>query len=280
MTSPNISSDAIIPLFESGLIRSLKSMDEPGWIPVVDLTKAWGLDRTTLFKHISRNPDDFPPSCARLVDILSTTGENERVLCVNEVGMYQLLSRVSISRLKNPAAREAIRKFRQDIPKFLQQFRKHEIMQVQPDTDKLDEVVAYDLKEAKQIAELTGTDPRAMQAAILEKHGYPELAKVLSRQLPAIQSGEAGIWLNPTQIGARCGHSAREVNNFLEWHRFQYRGPDGLWRLTDKGELHGEEYEYPTVSKHIEIRIRWRESILTASGLIRPESERLQGVRS
>jgi hypothetical protein len=93
--------------------------------------------------------------------------------------------------------------------------------------------------------------------------------------VPVQVHGEAGIWLNATQIGARCGHTAREVNHYLEWHRFQYKQDGSVWRLTERGEAHGEEYWIETTAKHREIRIRWRESILTASGLIRPPGETL-----
>lgn len=265
---------SLVPLFEGKEVRNFMSEGEPGWIPVIDLAKAWGLNRTTLFKHVSRNPGDFAPSCARLVDFLSTTGENDRVLCVNEVGMYLLLSRISISRLKNPAAQEAIRKFRQDIPKFLQQYRKNEIVPVTEGViaeQFLDEVVAYDLREAKQIAELTGTDPKAMQAAILKKHGYPELADVLR---PAIVHGEPR-WYNPTELIPLVNDpllTAERLNWYLYNHGMQYR-EGGIWRLTEMGKQHGREYTYRARGGHEEPRIEWRESVLYASGLKRPVSE-------
>ncbi len=42
------------------------------------------------------------------------------------------------------------------------------------------------------------TDLKAMQAAILRKHGKEELAEVLQ---PALVHGEPGQWLNPSEIG-------------------------------------------------------------------------------
>jgi hypothetical protein len=188
--------------------------------------------------------------------------------CVNERGLYLLIGKITTGKLKNQEAAAAILRFQRWVPELIQRYRKKEIVQVQPAVNTLD----TELDRARTIAELTGTDLRTMQAAALRKCGLKEYADALT---PSLMHGEAGTWLNPTQIGTRCGHTAREVNNFLEWHRFQYRGPDGLWRLTDKGELHGEEYDYPTVNKHIEIRIRWRESILVASGLVREPCETL-----
>jgi hypothetical protein len=46
-----------------------------------------------------------------------------------------------------------------------------------------------------------------------------------------------------------------------------------IWRLNPTGEMHGKEYVYEATSGHREIRIRWRESILYASGLKRPIDE-------
>lgn len=247
---------ALIPLLDGKEIRVVEQSGD-FWMPCKDLSLALGLDRSTLYKHVKRNLDFFETD-AKDGDKLS---QDDGDLWVNERGLYTLLARISIGRV-TPAARSAIMQFRKSVPNLIQRYRKKEIVSVAEDRMNL----VHELSKAKEIAGLTGSDLRAMQAAALRKCGLKEYADALT---PSLMHGEAGTWLNPTQIGARCGHSAREVNNFLEWHRFQYRGPDGLWRLTDKGELHGEEYEYPTVSKHIEIRIRWRESILTASGLIK-----------
>lgn len=258
MTSENISSEnaLIVPTTMGGKdIRVIESGGE-AWMPCKDLGIAFGLDRSTLYHHIQRNREFFGETAIDGDKLSPDEGD----IWVNEQGLYLLLARISTGRVR-PDAKNMIIQFRRQVPIFLQQYRKKEIVQV-PAGPALD----TELQQARRIAELTGTDLKTMQAAALRKCGLKEYADALA---PSLMHGEMGVWLNPTQIGARCGHSAREVNNFLEWHRFQYRGPDGLWRLTDKGEIHGEEYEYPTVTKHIEIRIRWRESILSASGLVK-----------
>ena len=257
---------ALATLFEGKEIRTLERAGEP-WFPVADLAIAWGLDRTTPHKILMRNSEAFRGFICSAGDC-DKMSPSDVGFCVNERGLYLLIGKITTGKLKNQEAAAAILRFQRWVPELIQRYRKKEIAQVQPAVNTLD----TELDRARTIAELTGTDLRTMQAAALRKCGLKEYADALT---PSLMHGEAGTWLNPTQIGTRCGHTAREVNNFLEWHRFQYRGPDGLWRLTDKGELHGEEYDYPTVNKHIEIRIRWRESILVASGLVREPCETL-----
>jgi prophage antirepressor-like protein len=259
--------EALATLFEGKEIRVIENDDGEPWFPLTDLAAAWGTDPAAPYHIVERNRDVFEGfsrmSCD--LDVTATSGR-----CVNERGLYLLMGKISADRLKNKDARAAIIRFQRWVPELIQRYRKKEIVQVQKGP-----VLETEMWQAKRIADLTGTDLKAMQAAALRKCGFKEYADALA---PGLTHGEAGTWMNPTQIGSRCGHSAREVNNFLEWHRFQYRGPDGLWRLTDKGELHGEEYRYPTVNKHEEIRIRWKESILTASGLIRESTETLAQV--
>jgi prophage antirepressor-like protein len=261
--------EALATLFEGKEIRTLERAGEP-WFPIVDLAEAWGLDRTTPHKILMRNDEAFRGFVCG-ISMCDKMSPSESGFCVNERGLYLLIGRITTGKLKNKDAAAAILRFQRWVPELIQQYRKKEIVPVAEERMNL----VHELSKAKEIAGLTGANLQIMQAAALRKCGLKEYADALT---PSLLHGEAGTWLNPTQIGARCGHSAREVNNFLEWHRFQYRGPDQLWRLTDKGELHGEEYPFETVSKHVEIRIRWRESILVASGLIREQSETLARV--
>lgn len=255
-----MSTDLIpLPTFEGKEIRAIEHQGEV-WIPIRDLGAAWGLHRTTLYQHVTRNKDDFE-GFAKVGDILSQGLPGE--IYINEPGLYMLIGRLSKAQIKNPAAKEMIIRFRKSAPKILQGARKGEIHQEQ----QLDEVVAYDLIEAKQIAKLTDTDPKAMQAAILRKHGYPEIADVLR---PAITHGESG-WYNTTRLIALCNDpdlTAERLNWYLKNKGFQYR--DGyIWRLTPDGLIHGREYNFEAPSGHVEIRIAWRESVLFASGLKR-----------
>jgi len=243
----------LTPLFEGKEIRAVEQAGEV-WFPLTDLTTAWGLHRNTLRDIIQRNEKKF----AGFV----STGAHETcagLTVVNEHGLYLLMGSVNTARLKNPVAAEAILRFQRWVPDLIKRYRKGELAQ----TGNVD----FEIQQAKHIAELTGGDLRAFQAAALKKCGMPEYADALMQSVPALVHGEPG-WLNPSQLGERCGLNAREINSWLYNHGFQY--PEGpVWRLQPKGEEHGQEYWFEATSGHREIRIRWKESILTASGLIR-----------
>jgi hypothetical protein len=250
-----------LPTFEG---REIRVLEQAGtvWMPLVDLAAAWGLHRNTLRDIIQRNEKKF--------DGFVSTGAHETcaagLAVVNEHGLYLLMGAVNTTRLKNPAAADALLRFQRWVPELIQRFRRGEIQQVPAVFPPIDE----ELVRARYLAEQTGGHLASFQAIALKKCGLGEYVPALN--IPQIIHGEVGIWLNATQIGSRCGHSAREANHFLEWHRFQFKR-DGIWRLTEKGEVHGEEYWMETTNKHLEIRIRWKESILVASGLMKAHSE-------
>jgi len=247
----------LVPLFEGHEIHPIEHNGEV-WIPLADLATAWGVDRKTPGNLIGRNQELFAGMFRADGDVTYHD--------VNERGLYLLMGKISADRLKNPEAKAAMIRFQRWVPELIQKFRKGEIVQDQ----QLDEIVAYDLIEAKQIAKLIDTDPKILQAAILRKHGYPEYADVLK---PAIIHGETG-WYNPTRLVNLCNDpdlTAERLNWYLKNKGFQYR--DGyIWRLTPEGLIHGREYDFTAPSGHVEIRIAWRESVLYASGLKRPIS--------
>jgi len=261
--------EALATLFEGKEIRVYQWNGDP-WLPVKDLAAAWGIDRNTPYNMIVRNSALF----SGMYRDCYVTSPTEAEVCVNEQGLYLMLGRINADRLKNPEAKEAIIRFQRWVPELIQRYRKKEIIQKPEPVQELDEVIAFDLIEARQIAKLTETDPKVMQAAILRKHGYPELADVMA---PPIVHGESG-WFKPGALAASCGLSTEQFNNWLqnnpkdpERRPFQYKDGNRLWRLTPLGMEHGQEYQYTVeFTGHKETRIKWRESILIASGLKRP----------
>ncbi len=129
------------------------------------------------------------------------------------------------------------------------------------------DILKNEVARAKMLAQESGGDLNAFLAVAFRKCGLEDYVPALN--VPRVVHGERDEWLNATQLGNRCGHSAQEVNHYLSWHKYQYKDHEGLWRLTDLGEQYGEEYWFESTSKHREIRIRWRKEILTASGLTR-----------
>lgn len=254
--------DELIPLFQGTKYQvRVKDLDDDPWIPLIDLSQAWSLDRSTLFKHLERNPELFR-DCTRIIDFLSKDG-TEAVRCVNEEGLYLLIARISSGRLKDPAARSAIMHFRASAPRLIRAYRKKEIVQIPPTPD-----IKTELMQAKEYAEICQCDAHTLQAAVFKKYHEPELADALQ---PSLVHGEMG-WYNPTRLITLCNDPDLTPER-LNWYLYNkgYQVREGfIWRLTPQGKEHGMEYSYETPSGHREIRIRWRESILYASGLKKP----------
>jgi len=249
--------EALATLFEGKEVRVVEHGGMP-WFPLTDLAAVWGVDQSAPYHIVERNPEVFDGlsrmSCD--LDVTATSGR-----CVNERGLYLLMGKISAGRLKNPEAKAAIIRFQRWVPELIQRYRKKEIIQVQQGP-----VLETELTQAKRISELTGTDLRTMRAQGIRRRPHSIVAARRGRHLVEPHADRQPL------------RSFRPGGQQLDWNRFQYRGPDGLWRLTDKGEMHGEEYWIETTTRHREIRIRWKESILTASGLIREPVETLARV--
>lgn len=253
-----------LTIFENHEIRAIEK-DGCVWFPVTDLASAWGIDRTTPLKIISRNAEVFE-NLVYVGDVTSQGG-----MMVNEQGLYMLMGKISAGRLKEPEAKTAMIRFQKWVPELIQKYRKKEIVQTKPEESKWD-VLKKELQIAGWLCDYLGGDVKAYQAIALKKSGMGEYVPAM--QVPATVSGEPGIWFNPTQLGAKCNPSLSpiDVNRYLYNKGFQY--PEGLiWRIQTKGEEYGEEYWFEAPSKHREIRIRWKESILYASGLVRKEGQ-------
>ena len=154
-------------------------------IPVIDIEKLIGYSRSAINAKLKEHEDKIRP-CETFVPLPTGRG-NQRFRCLNRAGVDLLLAYIHPS--KDRMSDDEYLALRSGIldkmGNALVEIKK-EIALVKPEPEELDEVVAYDLREARQIAELTGTDPKLMQAATLRKHGYTELADVL---VPPITRG-------------------------------------------------------------------------------------------
>ena len=246
--------EALSTLFEGHEIRVLEQ-DNDLWFPLTDIAKAWGIDRKTPANLIDRNKELFRGMFRSDGDVTYHD--------VNERGLYLLMGKISADRLKNPDAKTAMIRFQRWVPELIQQYRKKAIVQIQEPS------INRELLQASEYAEACNQDPAAFQAAVFRKHNLKEFADIVQ---PALVHGEVARWYNVTQLCEMChdealaGHPER-LNAYLKNHGYQYR-ERGLWRLQPSGESHGKEYWYEAPSGHREIRIRWRVSILYASGLL------------
>lgn len=120
------------------LIRAEIENGEP-WFVVQDLSKMFGIHPTTIPKRIDNNPDDFD-GWVRLTDITSSRGKsaglenlNQSILLVNEQAVYSIMGGLTTKRIKNPEAREMVRKFKRAFPELLKMIRTGEVKVVKND---------------------------------------------------------------------------------------------------------------------------------------------------
>jgi hypothetical protein len=237
-------------------------------VPVVDIADTIGYHRSTFTRIVKANADLFGGT--QIYRPIQTSGGIQQFLCVNRAGVDLLLLLIKPSR-----TRDSFEKFLQLRERIL---TKLDIQKQAGPQEQVPHQIDTEIQKARHFAELTGGDLRAFQAAALMKCGEPDYAKALLQSVPPVVHGEPG-WLNPSQLGERCGLNAREINSYLYNHGYQYP-QDGIWRIQPKGEPYGEEYWFEAPSSHREIRIRWRESILYASGLKREQPAALPAARA
>lgn len=237
-------------------------------IPAVDFADNIGYTRSAITNIISKHPDLFKGFILKIT--LPTPGGDQDFLCLNSTGIDRII--FHLRPIKNrPDLCERIEKFRSKA--FGQLAERKELTISVPAIPG----ILFELKQAREEADICGCEPNLLQAAVYRKHGEIEKADALQPPAPALVHGSTG-WFIPTQLGDMCGLTAEQFNhwihnnpNDLERRPFQCRDPENrkIWRLTELGRMHGQEYWFEAPSGHREIRIRWRESILYASGLKR-----------
>lgn len=225
-------------------------------VPVVDIAEMIGYHRSSITKAIQSNDEAFMG--LKTFQTLPTTGGDQPFLCLNETGVDRLFLVISPSS-----------KTKKDLFKRVEEFRLRAFGNlVEHKTLTSGNGNGYDITteitKAKMLASATGGNVNDFLKIALKKCGMEDYAQALDS--PAMVHGDIGMWMNPTDIGRECGLSPREVNGWLYNHDFQWP-QNGIWRLTVKGEIYGEEYTFQTTSRHREIRIRWHRSILVASRL-------------
>lgn len=246
----------LTPLFEGKEVRVIER-DNELWFPLSDLAEAWGVDRTTPPKIIQRNKEVF--------DGLFQGWEVSSQLmdCVNELGLYLLMGKVSPDRLKNPEARAAIIRFQRWVPELIQQYRKGELIQ----REALEDLIQKHLKIADSLVQYAHVD-RGIAASVALARVESETGADLSWVKGLIKKERQGpaAYLTPTRIGLELGGlSARNVNLMLESLGFQYRAGD-RWTPTHVGSAYAENMPYTVTLKnggqHSDYQLLWSPEIV------------------
>jgi hypothetical protein len=246
-------------LFEGKEVRLVEHNGDV-WMPVSDLAAAWGIDRTTPIKIINRNLDVFKD----MVTILDGDITSHAGFHVNERGLYLMMGKISASRLKFLAAKEAIIRFQKWYPELVQKYRKKEIVQIQKGPDYPG--IIQKLKFIRSVHEETGWNLLELQKEVLREAGMISLTYHIEPEKPVALPAppKPKDYLTATDIGERCGKSAEEVNIWMYQRKppLIIRDDVSGWRLTTWGKDFGEERAVELVGGTVVWRIKWKKDVL------------------
>lgn len=253
----------ITQFFEGKEIRAIEHKQEL-WVPVADISKAWGMDRTTPSKIILRNQEVFKDL------VMSHNGgdvmSHDEEMFLNERGLYLLMGKISVGRLKNPQAKEAILRFQRWFPQLIQQFRKgmkDSTTLIESERDKF-------IREQMDTSDLLITrlnlnkDIAHKYAFEFIKQKYPDLHpygalipkgvdETTIPQLPAAQSSydlqsheippdpNFDAMYSLSKLAESCKISENQARNILEDAGIIYRSPAGIWVVQD--ERYGKMFD-------------------------------------
>ena len=232
---------------EFGNVRVVMRNSEP-WFVGKDVANALG------YKEPEKAVREHVPDKFKGVSKMDTPGGNQKVVIINEAGMYKLVMRSkleSAEKFSDWVCGEVIPTIRKTGSYSIQNSRSilsgNEVKLIGSMAEDIQSVFA--VKRAMALS----------QAIDIVGDNCKLNFNSLKQLLPPAEH-ETGF-LNPTQIGEKLGGlSARFVNKLLAEAGLQYK--DGKsWRLTDAGKAYGEEMPY-TRNGHSGYQIRWNESVI------------------
>ena len=242
--------------FEGKEVRAIEYKNEV-WVPIVDISEAWGMDRSTPTKIINRNPEVF----AGLSTIVDVTSPNalpsdhigNTLKCVNEQGVYVLALKVSAGRIKNKEVKATIIRFQKWVPQLIEQFRKGELIPIaQIQGNPID--VINDRLDLADIAVKRSGVPKeiahSMAWAVEDtKEINTSIAGYIKAQSTQLQLMEAEP-VDREEFNRL--HSLRDLSGMLKLPENKVRVvlesigviyfEHGIWKLTVRGEQFGKAF--------------------------------------
>ena len=245
-------------LFENKEIRAIEYKGEV-WVPIVDISEAWGMDRSNTTKIINRNPEVFA-GLSTVVDVMSPNALSSDLIgnslkCVNEQGVYVLALKVSAGRIKNKEVKATIIRFQKWVPQLIQQFRKGELIPIAQVLQKPVDLLNHELDIADSIIKRSGMPKEiahsmaiilAGEKAGTDLHCYASYLKAQSTQLQLMEAepvdrAEFNKYHSLRDIARMMKLPEDKVRNVLESMGIIYF-ENRIWKLTTKGEQFGKAF--------------------------------------
>lgn len=245
-------------LFEGKEIRAIEYAGEV-WVPIVDISEAWGMDRSTPTKIINRNPEIFA-GLSTVVDVtsptkLTTDSVGNTLRCVNEQGVYVLALKVSAGRIKNKEVKATIIRFQKWVPELIQRYRKGELVELLPAKNTTD-LVGEQLDLADMAIKRSGVPKEIAHSMAWAtvgtitgnelNHSIAGYIKAQTKQLSlpeAIPQDKADYdsYFSRKQLCEFLKLPDAKILNTLESLNIIYF-ENRIWHLTKKGEQYGKVF--------------------------------------
>lgn len=235
------------------------------YVPVVDIANAIGVHKRALLQTLDRNTDAFS-SHERGV-ILNTPGGMQHTRCLDKMGTYGLVFKISTKSVKDKEARKKIIEFNEWA---MVQLGGIKTESNEPDYD----AILNKIKFVNALHDLTKWNLLELQKEVLREAGMLSLTYHIEPEQKALPApAKPKGYLTATDIGERIGKSAHEVYMFL----YQQKPPlvvkdqKDEWRLTEAGKEYGEEECREISGGFFVWRIHWKKSILEKMNVVGSE---------
>lgn len=239
-------------------------------IPLVDIARAVGYDDRVLRLHIDREPALFEGMEGRIVTM--TPGGPQEVRCLTRDGVIGILMKLSSARIKNKEIRARVVSFQRWAIETLGKVMDGNFADVSKMG--ISVILEEHLRMARALTEYAGVKPgiaSAVAISVVQEKTGQDLTWCRNLLPPAV--GGTGQ-LIPTEIGARLGITAHQVNLMLENLKFQVRDGDA-WHIHGPGRFWGEEYPYSR-NGHSGYQIRWKPEIIDKLAEVLHRSRQIQ----
>lgn len=213
-------------------------------IPVVDIARATGVDKRSLLNTLDNNQGVFSRH-ERDVTLI-TPGGPQPTRCLDKMGTFGLIFKVSTNHIKNAKVKESLIEFNEWAMERLAESQNKFLALATPaqklmEPDWVAKTLVH-LDFAETFCERTGADLSKARMFALDAASR-ETGIDLGKYkfiIPGIEPQEEG-YLTPTQIAERISKigprefSPHDVNKFLENRGYQVRDQDNRWCPTEKG---------------------------------------------
>jgi prophage antirepressor-like protein len=229
----------IVSTFSGKDIRVIEC-DSELWMPIVDIAGAIGYGNDQLTRLVRNNSELFEGFNRTTSTVARQDKPPVTLSCVNEQGLYMLLSKISLNQVQDPAVRQNIITFNRWMVSEIKRIREERSVKLTP-MQTPGEVLKDEMSIAMMIQEYLGLDKTLLMVTAItrtEKQTGTSLVEYKNLLPPVV--GPVAI-LTATEVGKQVDMQASKVNlKLAELGLHEKKG--GIWTLTEAGKEYGAPF--------------------------------------